>query len=63
MTTEGTINEPEQSALKRDAHKWRLHQAEHFMLGTSESKPLTCDLLCPMRADDDDDDDDANDDE
>ena len=53
MTTEGTINEPEQSELERDAHKWRLHQADHFA-----GQPLTCDRNCPMRAIDDDDDDD-----
>ena len=57
MTTEGTINEPEQSKLERDAHKWRLHQADHFTQGTPLGKPLTCDLNCPLRDDDDDDDD------
>ena len=57
MATEDTINEAEQSALKRAAHQWRLHQSDHFLYGTPWGQPLTCDLNCPMRAFDDDDDD------
>ena len=63
MAQEYIIQTPEQSRLERDAHKWRVHQTEHLLLGTLYSKPLTCDLDCPMRADDDDADDDDDDDE